>query len=101
MRGRAWMIAFGFGLIHGFGFASVLGDLGLTHGTLAMSLVGFNVGVELGQLAIVAVFLPLAFALRRTWFYQTVTFKFGSAAVVLLAVAWFVERAFDRNLTPL
>jgi len=100
MRGRAWMVAFGFGLVHGFGFASVLGELGLTRGTLAMALVGFNVGVEIGQLAIVAVFLPLAFALRRTWFYQTATFKFGSALVVLLAAAWMVERAFDLKLMP-
>ena len=60
------MAAFAFGLIHGFGFASVLADLGLPRGPLALALVGFNLGVELGQLAIVAAFLPLAFALRAT-----------------------------------
>ncbi len=56
-----WALAFFFGLIHGFGFANVLLDLGLSSGSLAMSLLGFNIGVELGQLAIVLVLLPLAF----------------------------------------
>ena len=59
---RRWVVAFGFGLIHGFGFASVLADLGLPRDALVLALVGFNLGVEAGQLAIVAVFLPLAFA---------------------------------------
>jgi hypothetical protein len=100
LRGKGWMIAFGFGLIHGFGFANVLAELGLNSGTLALALVGFNVGVELGQLAIVAVFLPAAFALRSSWFYRTVTFKFGSAVVVVLASAWMVERAFGLQFMP-
>ena len=56
---RGWMVAFGFGLLHGFGFANALRDLGLRTGQLAATLFGFNLGVELGQLAIVAVFLPL------------------------------------------
>ena len=53
-QGRRWVVAFGFGLIHGFGFASVLADLGLPRDTLVLALVGFNLGVECGQLAIVA-----------------------------------------------
>ncbi|MDP3225089.1 MAG: HupE/UreJ family protein, partial [Rubrivivax sp.] len=69
-HGRRWWVAFVFGLIHGFGFASVLADLGLPQGVLALALLGFNIGVELGQLAIVAVFLPLAFVLRRTQLYR-------------------------------
>jgi hypothetical protein len=100
MRGRAWMVAFGFGLVHGFGFASVLGELGLKSGTLAMALVGFNLGVELGQLSVVAVFLPLAFVLRRTWFYQTATFKFGSVLIILIATAWMTERMFALKVLP-
>ena len=100
VRDKGWLVAFGFGLIHGFGFANVLGDLGVERGTLALALVGFNVGVELGQLAIVAVFLPVAFALRRTWFYRTVTFKFGSALVILIAVGWMIERSFALELLP-
>ena len=62
--GGRWIIAFCFGLIHGFGFASVLTDLGLPQDSLLLALVAFNLGVELGQLAIVAVFLPIAYALR-------------------------------------
>ncbi|AEG93222.1 HupE/UreJ family protein [Ramlibacter tataouinensis] len=92
---RRWLMAFIFGLIHGFGFASVLADLGLPQNALVLALVGFNVGVELGQLAIVAVFLPLAFALRRTGFYRVGVLQVGSLLIALVALWWFVERAFD------
>jgi len=70
LRLPGWAIAFVFGLIHGFGFANVLLDLGLSSTVLGVSLFGFNVGVELGQLAIVAVFLPIAFLVRRSKFYR-------------------------------
>ena len=99
-HGRRWVMAFAFGLIHGFGFASVLADLGLPQGTLALALVGFNVGVELGQLAIVAAFLPLAFMLRDTRFYQRGVFVGGSTAIAVLAALWFAERAFELKLLP-
>ena len=92
---KSWILAFGFGLIHGFGFASVLADLGLPQNALVTALIGFNVGVELGQLAIVAVFLPLAFWLRATKFYQIGIFKWGSVLIALMALYWFVQRAFD------
>ncbi|NJD35877.1 MAG: HupE/UreJ family protein [Betaproteobacteria bacterium] len=95
---RRWMVAFGFGLIHGFGFASVLAELGLPQETLVLSLLGFNLGVEIGQLAIVAVFLPLAYALRETIFYRRVVFVGGSLATLTIALVWFVERAFDLKL---
>jgi hypothetical protein len=91
---RRWVVAFVFGLVHGFGFASVLADLGLPQGALALALVGFNAGVELGQLAIVAVFLPAAFLLRGTSFYRVGVLRLGSLAVAALAAWWFVERAF-------
>ena len=76
---RGWMVAFGFGLLHGFGFANALRDLGLRTGELAATLFGFNLGVELGQLAIVAVFLPLALCLRRLFFLPAlcVAARFG------------------------
>jgi hypothetical protein len=90
-----WMAAFGFGLLHGFGFAGALHDLGLPTASLALSLAGFNLGVEAGQLAIVVLFLPLAFALRSTWAYRRVVFAGGSAAIALVATGWLVERAFD------
>ena len=97
---RRWIAAFGFGLVHGFGFAGVLADLGLQPGALALSLLGFNLGVELGQLAIVAVFLPLGYALRATRFYRRVVLAGGSGAIMLVAAFWFTERAFDLRLLP-
>jgi hypothetical protein len=99
--GRLWMVAFGFGLMHGFGFASVLVDLGLPRDALALALVGFNVGVEIGQLTIVLLFLPLAFALRRTQFYRRWVMFGGSLLITLLAGVWFVERAFAVKLPGL
>jgi hypothetical protein len=95
---RRWLAAFGFGLIHGFGFASVLAELGLPTDALVLSLLGFNVGVELGQMAIVAVFLPVAYALRNTRFYLRGVFVGGSVLTMLLALVWLVERAFDLKL---
>jgi hypothetical protein len=101
VRGRRWVVAFVFGLVHGFGFASVLADLGLPQGALALALVGFNVGVELGQLAIVVAFLPLAYALRRSWFYRRVVLTGGSLLIALLATVWLLERVFDLKLLAL
>lgn len=98
--GRLWMVAFGFGLMHGFGFASVLADLGLPRDALVLALVGFNVGVELGQLAIVIVFLPLAYALRRSAFYRRWVMVGGSVVISLLAAVWLVERASGTKLLP-
>ena len=100
LRGRRWMVAFGFGLIHGFGFASVLADLGLPSGALVLALIGFNVGVEAGQLAIVGVFLPLAFVLRRSWFYQRLVVGGGSLLIAAVASVWLAERAFNFKVMP-
>ena len=97
---RGWMVAFGFGLVHGFGFANVLAELGLRHGALARALVAFNLGVEAGQLAIVAAFFPLAFLLRGTWFYRVLTLRFGSAGIVLLASGWMLERLLNLKWMP-
>ncbi|SNS36340.1 HupE / UreJ protein [Noviherbaspirillum humi] len=97
-RERRWAMAFLFGLIHGFGFASVLADLGLPQQALALALVGFNLGVEAGQLAIVAVFLPIAYLLRRTAFYRRLVLIGGSLLIAALAAVWLAERAFDLKL---
>lgn len=95
---RRWLAALAFGLVHGFGFAGVLADLGLPRGALALSLLGFNVGVELGQLAIVALVLPATFALRGTQLYRRALMPGGSLAIALVALAWLGERAFDFQL---
>lgn len=97
LQGR-WIVAFMFGLVHGFGFASVLADLGLPREALALALVGFNVGVEAGQLVIVSVFLPLAFALRKTVFYRRMVMLGGSVAIIVVASIWLAERVFDFKL---
>ncbi|MDB5764922.1 MAG: HupE/UreJ family protein [Herminiimonas sp.] len=97
-RERRWVMAFVFGLIHGFGFASVLTDLGLPQSALILALVGFNLGVEAGQLAIVAVFLPIAFSLRHTWLYRRIILLCGSLVIAALAMIWLIERAFDLKV---
>jgi hypothetical protein len=95
VRGKRWLMAFVFGLIHGFGFASVLADLSLPQGSLLLALVAFILGVKAGQLAIVSAFLPAAFLLRRTVFYRRAILVGGSALIVLVAGVWLVERAAD------
>ena len=93
-----WVAAFGFGLLHGFGFAGALRGLGLPTGSLALSLAGFNLGVEAGQLAIVLVFLPLAFLSRSTWAYRRLALGGGSIVTAAVASTWLVERAFDTSV---
>jgi len=95
---KRWMMAFLFGLVHGFGFASVLADLGLPRDALLLALVGFNLGVEAGQLAIVAAFLPLAYALRSTNFYRRGVMTGGSLLIALIALVWMLERVFDLSI---
>ncbi|MBI3598330.1 MAG: HupE/UreJ family protein, partial [Nitrospirae bacterium] len=95
---RLWGFAFAFGLIHGFGFASVLSDLGLPPGARGLALVGFNLGVEAGQLVIVSLFLPLSFFLRHRFVYRQFVRVAGSIAVILLATIWLVERMFEIKL---
>jgi len=95
-----WLVGFCFGLLHGFGFASVLADPALPLGAMLVALLGFNAGVESGQLVIVAAFVPLAYLVRRSWMYQRVTLVAGSSAIAVLAAVWFVERALDLHLLP-
>jgi hypothetical protein len=97
-RGRRWTVAGAFGLIHGFGFASVLADLGLPQGALFLALFGFNLGVEVGQIAIVGVFLPAAYLMRGTVAYRRLVLFAGSLLIAAIAAGWFVERAFNVKL---
>lgn len=91
---RAW-VAGGFGLVHGFGFASVLKEFGLPLTALGWSLFSFNLGVELGQLAIVLVVASALGAIRRR---DAATARrlavAGSVIVVAAGVYWFIERVF-------
>lgn len=87
-------IAFAFGLLHGFGFASVLSDMGLPSGARLLSLFGFNLGIECGQLAVVLTVMPLVYLVRRETVYRRVVMPFGSAVVALIAAVWLGQRAF-------
>jgi hypothetical protein len=89
----AWL-AFGFGLLHGFGFAGALSELDTEGAPLWRTLLAFNLGVEAGQLVIVAAFLPLAHLLRNTRFYRTGVVYGGSTVAGLCALFWFWQRAF-------
>lgn len=93
-----WLLAFAFGLVHGFGFASVLVDLGLPSKALSISLLGFNLGVEAGQIAIVALVFPAAALLRHTSLYRIWVFGGGSAVAALIASVWMLERIFDYEV---
>jgi hypothetical protein len=88
-----WRIAFAFGLLHGFGFASVLAEMGLPKDARLVSLVAFNLGVEAGQLAVVIAVMPLAYLLRSTAFYRRGVMPWGSSAIAALALVWLVQRA--------
>ncbi|MEZ4360592.1 MAG: HupE/UreJ family protein [Kofleriaceae bacterium] len=89
-----WAVAFALGLLHGFGFSNVLLDVGLPGQHLVAALLAFNVGVELGQLAVVACFLPLAFLARGSRAYR-VTMWLASAAMLVVALRWSLERALS------
>jgi hypothetical protein len=94
-----WRITFAFGLVHGFGFAAVLRELGLPAEGLVRSLLAFNLGVELGQIAIAAVCWPLlVWVSRRPWSARVRV----AVSVVLLAfgTAWLIDRAFALRLMP-
>lgn len=94
VREGHWLVIFFFGLFHGMGFASVMGDLPFRMVHLVKVILAFNIGVEIGQVVIVAAAFPVLFLLRRTKYYQPVILKGGSLAIGLLALWWFIERAF-------
>lgn len=87
-----------FGLIHGFGFAAVLTELHLPRGGFALALLQFNLGVEAGQLAVVAVALSLLYGLRRRPGYAETLLPGTSLVAAALATVWLVERVFDLRL---
>jgi hypothetical protein len=97
-KGKDWLIAFVFGLFHGFGFASVMADLGITGEFLTLTLLGFNIGVELGQIVIIALIFPILFFIRNFKFYSKFL-VYLSVVLIIISLYWFVERAFDIDLT--
>lgn len=89
-----WRLAvvFGFGLIHGLGFAGVLGEYGLGPGSLVVGLIGFNVGVEFGQLAVIGLAFGLTFWLRRADQYRRFVVVPASVTIAVVGLYWTVER---------
>lgn len=94
---REWLIAFGFGLFHGFGFAGLLAGLGLDRSNRLVSLLGFNLGIELGQVAIIVLLFPALYLLRRTLVYLRFM-QIGSGALIAVALGWFVDRVFGLDI---
>ncbi|WP_211452665.1 HupE/UreJ family protein [Collimonas antrihumi] len=90
---RLWLVAFAFGLIHGFGFANVLIDMALPPLHLAVALAGFNLGVEAGQLGIVILLLPVLYMYRQQRWFKRVALYGGSGAISIFAVMWIMERS--------
>jgi hypothetical protein len=90
-----WAIASFFGLIHGLGFATAIRDLNLSGATLINALVGFNVGVELGQAVIIVILAPVFFALgKRPKIFRPVQIVLSSL-IFLVGSFWFIQRAFN------
>ncbi len=92
-----WRITGLFGLVHGFGFAAVLGELGLPPRGMIPSLLAFNIGVEIGQIVIVSLMLPLVWWAAR-YRFQRYFVRVASAGVLFMGMSWFLQRAFDLPL---
>ena len=95
---RQVLLAFSFGLVHGFGFANVLSDLPLQPLERFTALLSFNLGIELGQLICILLFMPFALLLRYSSFYRWGVFAAGSALAAVIALLWMLQRIFEWNL---
>ena len=95
--GKEWMIAFGFGLFHGFGFASILKESAMRGEFLELTLFGFNLGVEVGQVAIICLLFPMLYFIRNLKLYTGLLVT-GSVVLMMISSYWFIERAFEVDL---
>ncbi len=87
------ILVFGFGLLHGLGFAGVLSDFGMPQNDFAVALISFNVGVELGQLAVISLaFISLGFWFKDQQIYRKIVVVPGSAFISIIGLYWFLER---------
>jgi hypothetical protein len=89
---RRWLITFPFGLVHGFAFASGLLLVGLPRKELPVALIGFNSGVELGQLGVMSLALPALFLLARKERAYDIVRIVLSVGVLVCGLVWFVQR---------
>ncbi len=87
-----WYYAFGFGLLHGFGFSGALSEIGINNNELALSLLFFNVGIEIAQLAIIPIPFLIIFFFRNSKVFQNI--KYLTAIIIGgIGVYWFIDRA--------
>ena len=98
LPGRAWAVAMTFGLVHGLGFAGALINLSLPRSARVVALAAFNVGVEIGQIVLVVLLLPLLYAGSRQRWYPRLVMGIGSLGIAWLAMVWVLERAFSLSL---
>ena len=96
-QGREWLMSFLFGLFHGMGFASLVGTLDTGRSTQLLSLLGRNIGIEIGQSLVVLLCFPLLFLMRRTRFYRPFFVGF-SVILAVVSVGWMIERIAEVDL---
>lgn len=96
-KNKEWVIAFAFGLFHGMGFASLVEGLDVSRSTQLVSLLGRNVGIEIGQAAVILFAFPALFLLRRTRFYRPF-FVGSSILLAVIAIGWMIERVWETDL---
>lgn len=94
--GKEMYVAAGFGLVHGLAFATVLSDLNLNAGAMALSILGFNIGIELMQLFVIALVVPWLILLSQTAFYKWIRIA-GAVFAAVAAVAWIAERVSGNS----
>ena len=96
MMRHPWAITFVFGLLHGFGFAGALSEIGLPQNAAVVALLLFNIGVEAGQLLIVFALLVLLFVIRHTSFGSSLILsKLPAYCIGTMAIFWFIERSLN------
>jgi hydrogenase/urease accessory protein HupE/uncharacterized protein YcfL len=96
---KRWMLTFAFGLIHGFGFAGALAETQVPKNHFVTSLLTFNVGVEIGQILIVALVLPFILYVKR-FDWNTFLVRGASSVIGVFGLLWFIQRAFDLEILP-
>jgi hypothetical protein len=99
-HGKRVLVTFLFGLIHGFGFASVLAELNMPVGQFAWTLFQFNLGIEVGQLVFVAAVTAFLFTLRELRVYAPLMIRSGSVIALAIASLWLVERIAHISIMP-
>lgn len=95
---KIWLVVLGFGLFHGFGFAGALSEMGVFGEYVWLPLLAFNLGVEIGQVVIVAIVFPILFLLRRFVLYPKLFMPAGALFLIAVSLAWVTERSLDIDL---